>query len=524
MDDEMARSLADLHLGASPPPYYMRFTLTDVDYAHVVARLGALVEDDHNAHRIARVDARVGSPAEDNTNFREYFGGGTTAGVCDEDDYAALRRDLWLLTDHEYKQALDTLARKKASHAVQSVEKEKLDDFSTAPPVASTLEPAAPVSAAERTKLAKLVTSLSSVFRAFPTVNAAHVEGGISATRRRLLTSEKAWSDESFRRVLIDVVAETVAEDGQRLESSLRFSAVDVAGLPSEDRMRADVSALAKNLAAERTAPQVEAGTATVLFDGPAAAQLARLLFASPLSGQPVPHLAGEAPRDGSVSLADKFGLVVAPKWLSVKDDPLAGGPAKRGLFGSYHVDDEGVAAEPVSLIDHGVVRGLLMSRTPRKEIHASNGHGRSSGGPIRASASNLFVTATGGMSRADLLAAAVRSAGPKGTVYLVEELSETSGLVRGQTLDARVALEYKAGKETPVRGLSLEGFTPKKMKKDLIAAGRDLFVLNETAGAPMGVVSPALLFEDVDVGKPNDKNKRPPLYASPLAESVPGR
>jgi hypothetical protein len=57
-------------------------------------------------------------------------------------------------------------------------------------------------------------------------------------------------------------------------------------------------------------------------------------------------------------------------------------------------------------------------------------------------------------------------------------------------------------------------------MKKDLIAAGKDVVVLDEAGSTPMSVVTPALLFEDVDVGKPNDKNRRPPLYRSPLAET----
>src|SRR5262249_35602900 len=116
-------------------------------------------------------------------------------------------------------------------------------------------------------------------------------------------------------------------------------------------------------------------------------------------------------------------------------------------------------------------------------------------------------------------LAAAARSAGPKGTVYVVQELGAASGIGRGQTLQVRVAYRVKEGKEEVVRGLSLEGFTPKKMKKDLIGAGKELIVHDDDLyGMPGSIVPPPLLFEDVDVGKPNDKNKRPPLYPSPLA------
>ncbi len=519
MEDEMARSLQGLHVGTSAPPYYLRYTVTDGDHTRVIARLGSLVESFRNAGRIARIDARVGTAAEDNTNFM-FASPGVTAGVCEEDDYAALRRDLWLLTDREYKQALDTLARKKASHAVQSAEKEKLDDLSPTTPVVSVIDHAATIPDEGRARVAALAVSLSSIFHEYPTVNAAVVEAEIGVVRRRLLTSDKTWADETWTRVELDVSAETVAEDGQRLSSTLRFSSVDVPGLPPEAKLAADVRAMAKNLADQRKAPSVEAGTATVLFEGDAAAQLARLLFTTPLSGQPIPRSVGEGARDGSSSFADKFGLRVAPVWLSVVDDPLALGPGRRGLFGSYHVDDEGVPAERVSLVDHGVVKGLLMSRTPRKEIKRSNGHGRAGFGPVRGAASSVFVTAQGGLSRPDLLAAAVRSAGPGGVVYVVRQLGESSGVGRGLTLDARVAFQYKDGKEEVVRGLSLEGFTPRKLKKDLIAAGREPVVFEDSSGAPTSVVSPPLLFEDVDVGKPNDKNQRPPLFPSPLAES----
>jgi predicted Zn-dependent protease len=289
--------------------------------------------------------------------------------------------------------------------------------------------------------------------------------------------------------------------------------------------MEAEVRALAKNLAEQRTAPSVESGSASVVFEGQGAAQLARMMLSYPLSGQPEPKSADSGPRDGSMSFAEKIGLRVAPTWLTVTDDPTAmserpaSGPGtsatKKPLAGSYDTDDEGVAGEKLTLVDHGVVKTLFMSRTPRKEIPRSNGHGRGTG-RAHAGASNLFVRADGGLPRAALLAAAVRSAGPKGTLYIVKQLDPSSGLGRGQTLRARVAVRLKDGKEEVVRDLSLEGFVPKKMKKDLVAAGTDTYLLEDDYGAT-SVTAPSLLFEDVDVGKPNDKSRIPALYPSPL-------
>jgi len=516
LEDEMQRSLTQLKMGAEAPPYYLRYAVVDSDRTWMAARLGVLVEEDKTPSRAIYSEIRVGSPDEDNTNFVGSSPGGS-ASVTREDNYAVLRRDLWQLTDHEYKSALESFARKKASKAVQAAEKEKMPDFAKATPLTLTTNKATPPTEADVTKLRDLTLKLSAVFKEFPKVDNGRVSNATELTRRRLLTSEKTWTDERRSRVRIDVHADTIADDGQHLNASVSFISSDLTGLPPYEKMEAEVRAFAKNLSEQRTAPQVEPGVASVLFEGQAAGQLARLLLAQPFSGQPIPRSPGSSfPTDGSNSFADRVGLVVAPKWFSVVDDPQALSPlTKKPLAGGYDSDDEGVAAEKVTLIDHGVVKSLLMGRTPRKEFPKSNGHGRGAGS-VRAAASNLIVSATGGLSRPELLAAAQRSAGPKGPVYIVKQLSEMSGIGRGQTLLAKVAVRWKDGKEEPVRGLSLEGFAPKKLKKDLVAAGRDAIVVEDFAA--QSVVTPSLLFEDVDVGKPNDKNRTPPLYPSPLA------
>ncbi len=516
LEDEMARAMTKLRLGSEAPPYYVAYTVVDDDVARVSARLGSIVTDDHNPSRSVRVDVRVGSYDDDNTNFRGSFGGHGGATVSRDDDYTGLRRDLWEITDRQYKQALESFARKKASKTIETAEKDRMPDFAKVTPVTSVTEKAALPTDADRAKMKETVQKLSALFREFPTVNNGRVDGLVGYGRRRMMTSEKTWTDEREARVRIDVHAETTTPDGHRLTSQIAFTGTDNGSLPAFEKMAADVRALAKNLADQRTAPAVEAGSASVVFEGEAAAQLAKMLLSQPLSGQPEPKSADSGPRDGSMSFADRIGLKVAPQWLTVTDDPHATSANKKPLCGSYDTDDEGVPGEKLTMIDHGVVKTLFMSRTPRKEIPKSNGHGRGGWGS-HAGQSNLFVHADGGLPRAALLQRAVQSAGPKGTVYVVKQLEPSGGLARGQVLTARVAFRLKDGKEEVVRGLSLEGFVPKKLKKDLVAAGTDTYLLEEDGYAGTSVTAPSLLFEDVDVSKPNDKSKMPPLYASPL-------
>lgn len=514
MEDEMARSLKDLKTGNEAPPYFLRYVVVDVDRSWVNARLGSVVDEEKRPSRSIHIELRVGSADDDNTNFIGSSPGGS-ASVTREDDYGVLRRDFWQLTDREYKDALHAIARKRASKAVQSAEKDKVPDFSKAPTINVTKDLATVPTDADRAKLKEMALKLSALFRETPKVDSGRVHASTEVVRRRLLTSEKTWTDEKRSRIRIDVSAETTADDGQNLSVWKSFTGADVASLPPLDKMEAEVRALAKNLSEQRTAPQVDPGNAVVLFEGPAAGHLVRMMLASPLSGQPTPRSPGERmAHDGSMSFADKIGQKIAPPWLSVVDDPTARGPNKKLLAGGYETDDEGVAAEKVTLIDQGVVKTLLMSRAPRKELPKSNGHGRGLGS-IHAQSANVFVNVANGQGRKELLGTAQRAAGPKGAVYVVQQLSDASGLGRGQTLQALVAFRIKDGKEEPVRGLSLEGFTPKKMKKDLIAGGREPFVLEDNAHA---IVTPALLFEDVDVGKPNDKTRTPPLYPSPIA------
>jgi predicted Zn-dependent protease len=516
LEDELARSTEKLHLGKEGPPYYLAYTVVDDDHATVNARLGGIVTEERNPWRRLRVELRVGSYDDDNTNFRGASEAIGTAGTTRDDDVTSLRHDLWELTDREYKKALESFARKKASKTVESEGKDRTPDFAKIAPVQSVNDKVAAPTDADRAKLRDAATKLSAVFRDFPTVNDGRVDGSVSLVRRRMLTSEKSWTDERWSRARIDVRAETTTPEGQRLSASTTFTAADMASLPSLEKMQTEVRALAQNLADQRTAPSVDPGSASVVFEGQASAQLARMLLASELSGQPEPKSADARPRDGSMSFAEKIGLSVAPKWITVTDDPRALGANKKPLAGSYETDDEGVPGEKLTLIDHGVVKTLFMSRVPRKEIPRSNGHGRGAGA-TRAGASNLVMHADGGLPRPALLAAAARSAGPKGTVYIVRQLDGSSGLGRGQTLVATVAFRLDGAKETPIRGLSLEGIVPKRMKKDLVAAGTDTFVLEEDGFTPTSFTAPSLLFEDVDVGKPNDKSRIPPLYPSPL-------
>jgi TldD protein len=287
---------------------------------------------------------------------------------------------------------------------------------------------------------------------------------------------------------------------------------------------------------------------ASVLFEGPAAAQIAKLLIGDNVAGTPAPRTAvGGEERSQSSEFADRLGQKVASPLLNAVDDPTRSTLGKTPLFGAYHADDEGVPAARVSLIEGGILKGLLMTRIPRKEIAHSNGHARATrfSGP-RAAIGNLFLSGKAGAPLVGLTRAALlgemRRAGKGGGLasYVIRLLDDPQipGVANAADALSMISISgsgrsapsvkplvaYRIdgeGKEQLVRGLTLEGIIPRSLK-DVVALGKDVEVYNFQdgglgfVGVPSSIVTPSLLFSDVDIRRSVGKHKRPPLYPRP--------
>jgi predicted Zn-dependent protease len=542
MEDELARSMKDLRMGEDEPhPYYIGYTISDLEQATTSATLGAITAAHAYKGRLLRTEIRVGDAGFDNTNFE---GGASVESIPIEDDYAALRREIWLRSDEAYKSAVETLARKRSAAAGQAADNDDdgVGDFSAQP--AAHVEVPFTASNADPETLREVVRKLSQVLSSFPEIYGSHVTGTNAIVRRRLITSEGSWVDDNQRSVRIDVVADTQADDGMKLRSFVPFSALEPTGLPPLAEMEKAVRAMAKELVETRHAPIATSGAGAVLFEGPAAAQLVKILLGDQLGGTPPPKTASAGSDEGGQQsvLATKLGQRVAAPFLSLVDDPLlTTAPGKAAVMGNYRVDDEGVPAQRVSLIENGVLKTLLMSRTPRKEITKSNGHGRAPRfAGVRAHVGTLVLTGTRAMKRNELVGELNKIAKGGGvTTYVVRLLDD--GSILGDTDDLAAMFSFGGGshgppairplvvyrlshgKEELVRGLTLENLLPRSLK-EVSAIGNDPVVYNYQdggggfSGVPSTIIAPSLLLPDVDVRRQPGKHRKPPVYPSPLA------
>ena len=194
MLQELDRSvnLLRLEAGDYDLPYFVYYAVRDVRSSFVSARNGALQSSNDGRTRMADVDIRVGSYDMDSSedkdagfNFNQKYNPGFMGPI--DDSIPALRRTLWLLSDHAYKAALMSFHNVKAK-LVNSSEPRKSASLSREQPVELIEE----ISEAEFDRPAREghARELSAIFLQYPDIFDSGVE--ISAFRvvRYIVNSE----------------------------------------------------------------------------------------------------------------------------------------------------------------------------------------------------------------------------------------------------------------------------------------------------------------------------------------------
>jgi hypothetical protein len=539
MTDELARAIDKLELPGIGKPYYLSYQLWDERVATAAASFGALTSSNTSPQRTVDIDLRIGDYALDNSNFADERRQAVSLGA--EDDYDAARHELWLATDRAYKAAGEALDRKQAVIKEEAQNPDEAPSFSKDMPVK--LSDTAPLATPELPRLEALAGKLSAVFRANPdayrgTVRVREVRGN-----RYFVSSEGASAAAAFNEVRVTVTCATQADDGMPLHDSIAFVAPSFDQLPREPDMVAQVEALSKQLSALRKAPIVDDYAGPVVFRGTAAGRVVRALLAESLAGTPAPKGSRPGARAvGDSELAGKVGQRILPLGVSVVDDPTLARSAGQPLTGHFAFDEEGIATRRVSLVEDGVFKRFLMSRTPRKGFEHSTGHGRSSPlQPVRAHPANLIVSTSRGVSDRELVRRALAAAKQQGLPYIIAVdhitapelgdidmalLSDPGSMIGKPSLVKRV---YPDGREELVRGAAFAA-VPLRALKDLVdignagvpyhylSAGTGPFeaLVEPPAGIAISIVAPPLVFRDLDIKKPRGAQRKPPIAPRP--------
>ncbi|HKW56862.1 MAG TPA: metallopeptidase TldD-related protein [Candidatus Acidoferrum sp.] len=568
MRDEMARSKSRLELkipGTDQPqrPYYLEYRLLDLDVREVVAEFGALVESTRTRQRFMDVSARVGNYKQDSSNFvsDDAFRGfiGPTGAVGIDRDYDSLRQDLWIATDQAFKEAVETYSRKQA-YLSSLARQSDIDDFAKATPL-QLIEPLVAPDWSNR-NWEQEARETSAALRAFPQIYESRVTYYLVYATEYLLTSEGTELRINRGYAAIEAGMDTLADDGMQVNNLYESYAQKPADLPDVDVVRKGLNVAGTELMALRSAQPAQDYNGPVLFEARAAAPLLAEVLTPAISGARPPVsftpvmeqlLTGLG---GKSDWVGRVGARVLPAGASLTDDPTAKEFHGTPLLGGYAVDDEGVRAEKVTIVDNGVVKELLMSRRPGPDADQSNGHGRSAFlNDAKPTMSNLFFKSTDTESPAELKKKFLDDCRSEKLPYCVvvremdnpsisllhqDDFSELLASFGGGagTGDRLSLIVYKVypddGREEMVRGARIIGLST-RMLRNLGGIGNDDFVYNYmqsqasgfagTAlgafgsaqnGLPASMVAPSLLFDDLEVRGARGEPKRLPTLPPP--------
>lgn len=503
---ELDRSKAQLKMDQVPAPYYIEYRVNDVDDYDAEAAFGALRESQRVRIRVLRVVVRVGDYKQDS-----YFGQGMgeTNILPLDDDPIALRRQIWLATDQAYKAAGEALAEKQAEMKRFSADPNPVDDFAKEP-ILSALQPTVTLKIDEAA-WKKTLEDVTNLYRQYPDIQSVSASARFSAVNEYFVDSEGTVTRNGKTTFNLVFNSSTQAPDGMRLSRNPYWMVARQEELPSRDKLLTDAKQTLDTLKALRDAPIVEEEyRGPVLFAPDAATDVIASLVGSNVVGRK-PQLG--RPNRTTGAFATSYKTRVLPNFLTVVDDPTLKDFQGHSLVGSYDVDSEGVKAKPVNVIENGTLNNYLLGRQPIRDFPNSNGHGRASPGSVPSpSLGVLLVKSAEAISPDALRQKMIQMITDQGKPFAYRV--DTLGPSNSPRLLYRVYA--KDGHQELVRGAVFNELDVRALRSDLMAVGNDPLVSNRTGGVPTTVISPSLLFDELEVKRADTSKDKLPEYPPP--------
>lgn len=537
-EDELKRTIGNLKLGEHPTPYFASFTGKQSKFINVYGAFGALDRTDRSNGRNLSVDVRVGDYKFDSSGSSgSYFSSPYDAYYGDrmmslDDDYDSIRRALWLQCDSKYKRAIEDLEKKKAVLRQKKVDNLP-DSFMKVEPVVSVLPVVSQNVDASRWET--IVRTVSREFRSNPAIVDCRVVYENRDDIRWFLNSEGSKNREQEFNSYIYMNATAQAKDGMRVSDFALFATRHDKDLPSMEELLAAARKLSDNVVKLSHAPLIEEYNGPILFEKQAAAEF----FAQTLAPHLVVSQESAFERRNKKSEADMLGKRILPKFINIVDNPLVDNFHGKPLKCNYVVDDEGVKAKTISLVEHGTLKTLCSGRTPSKGIRESNGHFREG----KAKTSQLFITSDESKSPEELRKQLIQIGKDTGLSHVMIARKIVNPAVMGMDIESSLSaifsfmgssrrdidiapptLLYRVsvadGSEELVRGARFSGLT-RRTWRDIESTANDDDVYITTHGFSSisnlhNIVTPSILLSEVDIVRASQETDIPIVLERP--------
>lgn len=395
LESEMQREWDELQK-AKQPPYFLSYRVTDSQGFRLRASLGSLVDENKDRSRVLRASVRVGDYAFDDSHPLDFddnyfpmdgMGGERVSQFLPLDNKPLpIKLRMWQQTQSAYRSALASF--KSLQNANIKEESKAVADFSKEEPSVFVEQPLPSIEKfIQIENWKKKVKSLSASFLKLKGIVDGDVSIHVDLDRKYYLSTEGSRIVQNRTSVFLTISAAIRAEDGDILPLHLSYYATTPDQLPGDDVLRKDIDKMMTKLTQLSTAPVVEPYTGPAILYAHAAGVFFHEIFGHRVEGQRL-----KSNFDGQ-TFKDKVNELVLPKTLNVVFDPTLQKFNEQALNGHYQFDDEGVKARKVTVVENGVLKTFLMSRTPIEKFSHSNGHGRAeAGADVVTRQSNLII------------------------------------------------------------------------------------------------------------------------------------
>ena len=524
---ELNRSMKTLRK-QKPPIYYVAYTFNDWNYTGIEVHENGVAQQIQRAHAVLQVQARAGSPQLDNTRTLKtdhtYYVLETAPMPAIDGDAKAFTTAVWRLTQKAAETAQQDYSRVQADAQTGSKRLDDSPDF-VFPPKENFCEERPPL-VFNLDRIKGMLLEASNEVRHKPFVLNSSFSFQVRSGSRYFIDSVGTQLKTPVQQARLMYVLEGQTEDGAKLSRSGYYDVLKEDALPTVSELKAAVEQSALELENLLKAPEAEPVTVPAILKNKAMA-----VFVHEVLGH---RVEGHRQKEDSFgkTFTDKMGQEIVSALLTIVDDATLAEFEGQPLRGFYQYDDEGVKAQPVTLVEKGILKGFLMNSSPIKGFGRSNGHGRGEEGkrPI-SRMGNTRVIAQDTVSYAQLeqklLEEIKRQQKPYG--FIIEDLS--GGFTMNQTnfpqtfklTPTLVYRMYPDGHKEVVRGADVVG-TPLASFHEVIAAADDYAVFNGSCGSqsgwvPVSGIAPSVLLRRLEIEKTGKSSTQPPLLPPPFGE-----
>lgn len=532
MQKEIGRSMPILK-SQKPPVYFLSYMITDNKSYNYYSSLGKLSDKNISHTATLDVDARVGSEKMDNTRTLKgsrFLGGqgeSSTRLVPLQNNSKVLQNILWQATEQAVQQAQADYEKVKSNSASASNRSDNSDDFSAPFKQKTAFCGEQPSFTFNEQEIISLINEYSSLFKGQDFILSASVSFGVEEKVVYFVDSQGNKMIRPQRLIRLGYSLETLNNDGMELARNNNYDFISLSKMPSKEKVKADIKKSIEELRILQNAPVAEPFHGPVILSGRAAG-----VFFHEILGHRM---------EGSRQKNDEFGQtftgkidqqVISPL-ISVYDDPTMATFKGIDLRGHYLYDDEAAKAQNVVLVENGILKNFLMSRSPVRNFPQSNGHGRKAVGKKAISRmGNTYVKASKTISPKELKAKLKEEIKRQNKPYglYIEDISGGFTMIdtsSPQAFKVKPLLVYKVYPDNRpdeiIRGVDIVG-TPLTSFNKIIAAGNDYQVFNGSCGAesgwvPVSAIAPSLLISELEIEKVHKSSSKLPLLKAPKGD-----